>query len=303
MKFKRTHQVPCGLAGFGVGRRRCASAGSGACAVRSATHAVAGGARAVHTAQRAGAEAGSDSFDNFVAAFRPCESHVMRTDRVNVVLHERHSQNSQTHNSHSTLARSLHDVHVARCVQNSLNSLGDGVVRARGVCVLGGTKAPSMSTRSGVRRSAVCGSAHTQQTPLKMHVETWAGLLCNQGPEIFREVEIIPGCAAVVARPSCPDHSPEPPGPGRIIRNMLGWSLEEKTVRSGVWLFRGAPRGESTFFPFRSWRLGRTTQRGRSPVIPHALVRMRTGEAPLSGHVLESGVGHCSPACGGLSHP
>ena len=38
-----------------------------------------------------------------------------------------------------------------------------------------------------------------------MHVETWAGLLRNQGPKIFREVEIVPGCAVVVACPSCPD--------------------------------------------------------------------------------------------------
>ena len=65
-------------------------------------------------------------------------------------------------------------------------------------------------------------SAHTQQTPLKMHEETWAGLLRNQGPKIFREVEIVPGRAVVVACPSCPDYSPEPPGRGRIIRNMLG---------------------------------------------------------------------------------
>ena len=47
---------------------------------------------------------------------------------------------------------------------------------------------------------------------------------------------------------------------------------------------------------------GRTTQRGRSLVIPRALVRTRTGEAPLSGHVLDSGAGHCLPVCGGLSH-
>ena len=146
----------------------------------------------------------------------------MRTDRVNVILHERHSQNSQTQNSQCTLARSLHDVHVARCVQNSLSSLGDRVVRGRVVCVPGGTKAPSMSTRSGVRSSAVYEFAHTQQTPLKMHVETWAGLLCNQGPKIFQEVEIVPGCASIVACPSCLDDSPEPPGPGRKIRNMLG---------------------------------------------------------------------------------
>ena len=195
------------------------------------------------------------------------------------------------------IARSLHGVHVARCVQNSSNSLGDGVVRGRGVCVPGETKSLSTSTRSGVRRSAVHESAHTQQTPLKMHVETWAGLQRNQGPKIFREVEIVQGCASSVACPLCPDHSPEPPGPGRKIRNMLGWTLEERTDRCGVWLFRGALQGENIFLPFPQLetgrRRGRTTQRERSPAIPHALVRMRTGEAPLSGHVLESGVGHC----------
>ena len=55
------------------------------------------------------------------------------------------------------------------------------------------------------------------------------------------------GSAVSGARPSCLDDSPEPPGPGRIIRNMLRWSQLEKTVRSGVWLFRGALRGENLF--------------------------------------------------------
>ena len=91
------------------------------------------------------------------------------------------------------------------------------------------------------------GLAHTQQTPLKLHDETWAGILEKQGPKISREVEIVLGCAAVVACPSCPACSPEPPGPGRIIRNMLGWSLQEKTDFSGVWLFRGALQGEIFF--------------------------------------------------------
>ena len=90
-------------------------------------------------------------------------------------------------------------------------------------------------------------SAHAQQTPLKLHEETWAGLLENQGPKIFREVEIVPGCAVRVACPSRPDYYPEPPGPGIVIRNRLGWSHMEKTERSGVWLFRGALQGENLF--------------------------------------------------------
>ena len=89
-------------------------------------------------------------------------------------------QNSQSHNSQNSPACSLHGVHAARFVQNSLNSVGDRVVRGRGVCVPGGTKSLSTSTRRGVRRSAVDESAHPQQTPLKLHVETWAGLLRNQ---------------------------------------------------------------------------------------------------------------------------
>ena len=107
--------------------------------------------------------------------------------------------------------------------------------------------------------------AHTQQTPLKMHDETWAGILRSQSPKIFREVEIVPGCVAMVACPSCPDYSPEPPGQGRIIRNMLGWTLEEETEQSGVWLFRGAHKGRTFFFPCRNWRLG------EEGVVPHSV--------------------------------
>ena len=33
----------------------------------------------------------------------------------------------------------------------------------------------------------------------------------------------------------------------RVIRNMIGWTLQEKTDRSGVWLFRGALQGENLF--------------------------------------------------------
>ena len=80
-----------------------------------------------------------------------------------------------------------------------------------------------------------------------LHGEVWASILHNQGPKIFREVEIVPGCAVRVACPSCPDYSLEPPGPDGVIRNMIGWSRLEKTERSGVWLFLGALQGENLF--------------------------------------------------------
>ena len=96
----------------------------------------------------------------------------VRWNRVNVILHGSQSccmtrtpQNSQTHNSQNSLVCSLHDAHAARCVQNSLNSVRDRVVRERGVCVPGRAKLLSTSTRCGVRRSTVDESAHTQQAP------------------------------------------------------------------------------------------------------------------------------------------
>ena len=139
---------------------------------------------------------------------------------------------------------------------SSINSCGEhgGASGHKNSCtvhaaeVRGGTKALSMSTRLGVRCPAVEELASPQQAPGSLHEEVWASILHNQGPKIFREVEIIPGCVASVACPSCPDYSPEPPGPGRIIRNMIGWSLLEKNeVGSGVWLFRGALQGKNLF--------------------------------------------------------
>ena len=123
-------------------------------------------------------------------------------------------------------------------------------VRGRGVCVPGETKALNTSTRLGVGRPAVEKLASPQQAPGRLHVETWAGLLQTQNLQFSQETEIMSECALVMACPSCPDHSPEPPGPGRVVRNMLSWSQLEKSVWSGVWLFRCAPpRGESFFFP------------------------------------------------------
>ena len=123
-----------------------------------------------------------------------------------------------------------------------------------------------MSTRFGVGRPAVEELASPQQASPKLHEEAWAGLLKNQGLKISQEVEVIPGCAVSVACPSCPENSPEPPGPGRVIRNKLGWSQLEKTARSGVWLFRSALRGEKLLSSFFGRRLG------KERVVPHSVV-------------------------------
>ena len=117
--------------------------------------------------------------------------------------------------------------------------------------VRGETKSLSTSARLGVWCPAVEELASPQQAPGSLHEEVWASILHNQGPKIFWEVESVPGCAVTVARPSCPDHSPEPPGPGRVIRNMIGWSLMEKNeVGSGGMVVSWCPsREESFFFP------------------------------------------------------
>ena len=196
---------------------------------------VAGGNRA----ERQCNEAGSFFVSQDFASIR-VENPSSRVARVNSALHNLclvHSPSIPAHNSHARMSH-------ARCVVNSVGDTEDG---RRLSCVPGETKSMSTSSLTGVRRSAVYESAHTQQTPLKLHVETWAGLLRNQGPKIFREVEIVPGCAVRVACPSCPDYYPESPGPGIVIRNMLIWSRLEKTERSGAWLFRGALQGENLF--------------------------------------------------------
>ena len=168
------------------------------------------------------------------------ESPSLRVARVTSALHNlclAHSLSIPAHNSHARMSH-------ARCVVNSVGDTEDGGRLSR---VPGGTKSLSTCTRTGVRRPAVEKLASPQQASLKLHDEVWAGLPMNLGPRIFREVEIVPGCAVRVACPSCPDYYPEPPGPGFVIRNMLGWSQLEKTERSGVWVFRGAPQGENLF--------------------------------------------------------
>ena len=158
------------------------------------------------------------------------------------------------------------DLH-GRVSVNSVNSVGDTEARGHRFCVSGGMKALTSGTWCGVSCPAVDELAHPQQAPLKLHEETWAGLLKNQGLKISQEVEIVPGCAVSVARPSCPDNSLVSPGPGRMIRNMLAWSLMEKTEGSGVWLFRGALQGVNLFSS-----LDAIGEWGEQGVVPHSVV-------------------------------
>ena len=130
-----------------------------------------------------------------------------------------------------------------------------------------------------------------------MHEEMWASLLKKQGPLISREVEIFPGCAVMVACPTCPDKSLELLGPGKVIktcwvdhnwRKQLGLGFGCSVVPSQARVFSLPLSQQETGFG-----RGRTAQRGRSLFVLRVLVRMRTGKAPLSGQILESGAGHC----------
>ena len=83
-----------------------------------------------------------------------------------------------------------------------------------------------------------------------------------------------PMYAVSVLLPRVPLFASVPPGPGSEIRIMLGWTVLEKTARSGWWWFRGA-----VLHYVGSW--GRVR------------VHMRMDMARLLGHRLASGAGHC----------
>ena len=123
-----------------------------------------------------------------------------------------------------------------------------------------------MSTRDQVGCPAVEKLASLQQAPGRLHVETWAGRNQNSNLPISQAVEIMSGCADMVACLPPPFFSSVSPGPGREVRNGMGWSLLEKTARSGVWLFRGALRGNSAFFCIHCicWV-------GKERIVPHGV--------------------------------
>ena len=166
------------------------------------------------------------------------------------------------HDLHDARSNSCLGSHAARVNSLGLHSACDnsgGHVNSDGCTynscggVRGGTKPLSTSTRDQVRRPAVEKLASLQQAPGRLHVETWAGSNGNPSLPISQVVEILPGCADMVACLPPPFFSSVSPGPGREVRNGMGWSLSEKTARSGVWLFRGALRGTSAFFAFSAF--------------------------------------------------
>ena len=103
-----------------------------------------------------------------------------------------------------------------------------------------------MSTRCQVGCPAVEKRASLQQAPGRLHVETWAGRDGNPSLPISQVVEIMPGCADMVIRLLPPLFSSVSPGPGREVRNGMGWSLMEKTARSGG--CSGVPCGKAVPF-------------------------------------------------------
>ena len=139
-------------------------------------------ARGCSSACVARAEAGGrhGSFESF---FDRCADPVTRFRRVTSVMHHNLGFSSHAHSTarNSQLEHSRATVVHGRVSLNSENSVGDTEAGGQRFCVPGETKLLSTSTRRGVRGSAMDESAHPQQTPLKLHEETWAGLLCNQG--------------------------------------------------------------------------------------------------------------------------
>ena len=96
-------------------------------------------------------------------------------------------------------------------------------------------------------------------------------------------------------------------GQAESLGTCLGGPSWRKQHGLGYGYFGMPSEGRIFFLPSAQLETGlgkgRTTQRGRSLVIPRALVRIRTGEAPLSGLTLAGGAGRCLLVCGGLSHP
>ena len=156
--------------------------------------------------------------------------------------------------------------------------------------------------RFEVRQGAGERPAFAQQLSGRVHVGTWAGgNNCLNLRISQQEKEIIFRCAVLEFSPRTPFVTPVLPGPGSDIRMKMGWKVLDKTRKSGVWFFRDVEDWlGSEVWPMLmgavDWvRKGsyHTAWAIDFQVVPCEPVRMHTGGAQLSGHILESGVGHC----------
>ena len=129
---------------------------------------------------------------------------------------------------------------------------------------------------------------------MKLHVETWAGLLRNQGLRFSKEVEIVPGvlllCLVLHVLMTLLCHL----GRAELFGTCWAGHLRRKQFGLGYGCSGVPLKGRICFFPSRSGRLGKEGivphKRGRSLVIPRTLFRTRTRMAPVSGHILIAGV-------------
>ena len=189
----------------------------------------------------------------------------------------------------NSLIREHTECHGSSCSQMG-SSCDSRLVRGPGL--RGGTKVQ-------VRQGAGERPAFAQQLSGRVHVGTWAGGNKSLNLKISQGKEIMARCAVSGSSPRTPFVTPVLPGPGSDIRMKMGWKVLDKTRKSGVG-FSGMWRGcwvvrcgRCSWVRLIGYGRDRTTLRGRFQVVPCAPVRMHTGGAQLSGHILESGVGHC----------
>ena len=177
-------------------------------------------ARCRSSACAARAEAGG-SHDSFITLFDLCEDHDTLLHRVTSVMPHNLGSTPHAYSTacNSQFAHSRATVLHGRGSLNSVNSVRDTEAGGQRFCVLGETKAPSTSTRPGVRRSTVDESAHPQQTPFEVACRDVGRPPAQPGPEDFPGGgKSCQGCDVALTCPSCPDYYPEPLGQGRIIR-------------------------------------------------------------------------------------
>ena len=136
------------------------------------------------------------NFRDLVSGFDSLSSHHVDRVRPRGVCGDGDTNSCcDTHGARANACSTLHDAR-----GNSGEHVNSGGCTYN-LCggVRGGTKPRSMRTRDQVRCPAVEKLASLQQAPGRLHVETWAGRNKNSNLPISQVVEIMSGCADMVA--------------------------------------------------------------------------------------------------------